>query len=83
MVDTPISQALITWPKRKQENKGKKPGMGKGKNSPGRLPLLRERWTGCVAKTLFKSRAEQVPHDRVAARGEREVCAGMLPGGVL
>lgn len=48
--------------------------MGKGKNSPGRLPLLRERWTGCVAKTLFKSRAEQVPHDRVAARGERERC---------
>lgn len=47
--------------------------MGKGKNSPGRLPLLRERWTGCVAKTLFKSRAEQVPHDRVAAGG-RERC---------
>lgn len=46
--------------------------MGEGNNSPGRLPLLRERWTGCVAKTLFqKSRAEQEPHDSVAAGGER------------
>ena len=48
--------------------------MGESINNPGRLPLLHERWTGCVAKTLFqKSRGEEEPHESVAA-GERGVC---------